>query len=62
MLLVCVSVYRNHTRRTVTQLLPRESCSGRYLGYLVCLPPTVLGCDGNLGYFGRITWLRTLFA
>ncbi|GIY40622.1 orexin receptor type 2 [Caerostris darwini] len=59
--LVCVSVYRNHTMRTVTNYFIVNLALADFLVILVCLPPTVL-CDvTETWFFGRITCKLVLY-
>ncbi|GIY69827.1 orexin receptor type 2, partial [Caerostris darwini] len=59
--LVCVSVYRNHTMRTVTNYFIVNLALADFLVILVCLPPTVLWDVTETWFFGRITCKLVLY-
>ncbi|KAG8199001.1 hypothetical protein JTE90_001800 [Oedothorax gibbosus] len=50
--LVCVSVYRNHSMRTVTNYFIVNLAFADFLVILVCLPPTVLWDVTETWFFG----------
>ncbi|XP_042908623.1 orexin receptor type 2 [Parasteatoda tepidariorum] len=59
--LVCVSVYRNHTMRTVTNYFIVNLALADFLVILVCLPPTVLWDVTETWFFGRMTCKLVLY-
>ncbi|XP_054724107.1 orexin receptor type 2-like [Uloborus diversus] len=59
--LVCVSVYRNHTMRTVTNYFIVNLAVADFLVILICLPPTVLWDVTKTWFFGSITCKLVLY-
>lgn len=59
--LVCVSVYHNHTMRTVTNYFIVNLAVADFLVILICLPPTVLWDVTKTWFFGSITCKLVLY-
>ncbi|GBN74335.1 Orexin receptor type 2, partial [Araneus ventricosus] len=59
--LVCVSVYRNHTMRTVTNYFIVNLALADFLVILFCLPPTVLWDVTETWFFGSVTCKLVLY-
>lgn len=59
--LVCISVYRNHSMRTVTNYFIVNLAVADFLVILVCLPPTVLWDVTETWFFGRIMCKLVLY-
>ncbi|XP_054723496.1 orexin receptor type 2-like [Uloborus diversus] len=59
--LVCVSVYRNHSMRTVTNYFIVNLAFADFLVILVCLPPTVLWDVTETWFFGSVTCKLVLY-
>ncbi|GBM49539.1 Orexin receptor type 2 [Araneus ventricosus] len=59
--LVCVSVYRNHSMRTVTNYFIVNLAVADFLVILICLPPTVLWDVTKTWFFGSITCKLVLY-
>lgn len=51
--LVCISVYRNHTMRTVTNLFIVNLAMADFMVILFCLPPTVLWDVTETWFLGK---------
>ncbi|GFU69642.1 orexin receptor type 2 [Trichonephila clavipes] len=56
--LVCVSVYKNHTMRTVTNYFIVNLALADFLVILFCLPPTVLWDVTETWFFGKVTYIN----
>ncbi|GIY12799.1 orexin receptor type 2 [Caerostris darwini] len=59
--LVCVSVYRNHSMRTVTNYFIVNLAVADFMVILICLPPTVLWDVTKTWFFGSITCKLVLY-
>lgn len=59
--LVCVSVYRNHTMRTVTNYFIVNLAVADFLVIFVCLPPTVIWDVLSTWFFGTVMCKITLY-
>ncbi|XP_042904831.1 orexin receptor type 2-like [Parasteatoda tepidariorum] len=59
--LVCVSVYKNHTMRTVTNYFIVNLALADFMVILVCLPPTVLWDVTETWFFGSVTCKLVLY-
>ncbi|XP_015921800.1 orexin receptor type 2-like [Parasteatoda tepidariorum] len=59
--LVSVSVYRNHSMRTVTNYFIVNLAVADFLVILICLPPTVLWDVTKTWFFGSITCKLVLY-
>ncbi|KAG8180147.1 hypothetical protein JTE90_023356 [Oedothorax gibbosus] len=59
--LVCVSVYRNHSMRTVTNYFIVNLAVADFLVILICLPPTVLWDVTKTWFFGSFSCKLVLY-
>ncbi|XP_067124829.1 orexin receptor type 2-like [Centruroides vittatus] len=59
--LVCISVYRNHSMRTVTNYFIVNLAVADFLVILICLPPTVLWDVTETWFFGRVMCKLVLY-
>lgn len=60
-LLVCVSVYRNRSMRTVTNYFIVNLAAADCLVLLICLPPTVLWDVTETWFFGDVSCKLTIY-
>lgn len=59
--LVCLSVYRNHSMRTVTNYFIVNLAVADFLVILICLPPTVLWDVTETWFFGSLMCKLVLY-
>lgn len=59
--LVCISVYRNHSMRTVTNYFIVNLAVADFLVIFFCLPPSVLWDVTETWFFGSITCKMVLY-